>query len=298
MAQLRVTAKKLNKRLAPTTSFSDQENIIGTVARGYIFEGENTASNNLGQWYVDRDGYYYWGGGLSVISPENSVAPFLPPQTEQGKANIPFPKAPPNDLPLTKPQCLRMAEWMDEKFGDKCKTAVEDTPFTKQLLYAIACKETGIYVYKWIKDNLEEEILGRCVFDASGDVDRTRGAFPKNTDAFVAKYGQPLANELIEEANRTRALRGWGPKRWVYAGYGIFQYDLQHILTDELFFRQKLWYNIDECVDRVMKELKSKWGNNVNDLFHTIKAYNGSGPKAENYANSVLQFLDWINKAV
>jgi hypothetical protein len=187
---------------------------------------------------------------------------------------------------------------MDEKFGDKCKTAVEDTPFTKQLLYAIACKETGIYVYKWIKDNLEEEILGRCVFDASGDVDRTRGAFPKNTDAFVAKYGQPLANELIEEANRTRALRGWGPKRWVYAGYGIFQYDLQHILTDELFFRQKLWYNIDECVDRVMKELKSKWGNNVNDLFHTIKAYNGSGPKAENYANSVLQFLDWINKAV
>ncbi len=298
MAQLKVTVNRLNKRQAPITDFSDRENIIGTVARGYIFEGENSESNNLGQWYVDRDGYYYWGGGLTVISLENSVPAFSPPQPEQGKANIPFPKAQPNDLPLTKAQCLRMAAWMDESFGDKCQAAVDNTPFTKQLLYAIACKETGIYVYQWINNHLEEEILGRCVFDASGDANGTRGAFPKNTTAFIAKYGQPLADELIEEANKTRTLRGWGSKQWVYAGYGIFQYDLQHILTDEAFFREKRWYNIDDCLDKVITELKNKWKNNLNDLFHTIKAYNGSGSKAENYANSVLQFLDWINKVV
>jgi len=296
MAQLKVIVNRLNKRKEPITDFSDKQNIIGTVARGYIFQGENTVSNNLGQWYVDRDGYYYWGGGLSVISLENAAPPFLPQITRDGKAVILLPKSPPIDLPLNRSQCLETATWMDNNFGDKCEAAVEHTPFTKQLLYAIACKETAIYVYRWINDHSPAEILGRCVFDASGDVNGTRMAFPKNTAEFIAKYGQALANELIGEANKTRAMRGWGPKQWVYAGYGIFQYDLQHILTDENFFRQKLWYNIDDCVDRVLKELRDKWENNVNDLFHTIKAYNGSGAKAENYANSVLQFLAWINK--
>ena len=298
MAQLKVIVNRLNKRKEPIIDFSDKGNIVGTVSKGYIFEGDNILSNTLGDWYVDRDGYCYWGGGLSVISFENSASFFSPQKTEQGKASIPLPKSPPKDLPLNKTQCLEMATWMDNNFGDKCTAAVEDTPFTKQLLYAIVCKETAIYVHQWITDHSTEEILGRCVFDASGDVNGTRSAFPKNTGEFVAKYGQALADELIEEANKTRAMNGWGTKQWVYAGYGIFQYDLQHILTDEPFFTQKLWYNIDDCLDRVIKELRGKWKNNVNDLFHTIKAYNGSGPKAENYANSVLQFLDWINKAV
>ena len=101
---------------------------------------------------------------------------------------------------------------------------------------------------------------------------------------------------LIAEANKTRAMRGFGPKQWVYAGYGLFQYDIQHIQTDEAFFLQKLWYEMDHCLIKVMKELRSEWAAHPNDLFQTIKAYNGSGPRAENYANNVLQFLDWIRK--
>jgi hypothetical protein len=185
---------------------------------------------------------------------------------------------------------------MNHHFGIKCEAAVSATPFTKELLYAIACQETAIYFTRWINDHTPEEVLGRCVFDASGDANGTRGAFPKNTAAFIAKYGQQLADELIEEANKTRALRGWGPKRWVYAGYGIFQYDLQHILTDEVFFRQKMWYHIDACLNRVIKELQTKWKAHPNDLFNTVKAYNGSGSRAENYANHVLQFLSWIRQ--
>ena len=297
MSQVKVIVNRLNKRKEPITDFADKQNIVGTVARGYIFEGQNTLSNNLGQWYVDRDGYYYWGGGVTVISSGDLTPVILPLTTREGKADIPFPKSPPKDLPLNKTQCLQMAAWMDNNFGNKCAAAVEDTPFTKELLYAIVCKESAIYVYTWINDHSPEEILGRCVFDASGDVNGTRRAFPKNTAEFIGHYGQPLANELIAEANKTRAIRGWGPKQWVYTGYGIFQYDLQHIITDEIFFTEKLWYNIDDCVDRVINELKDKWANNLNDLFHTIKAYNGSGENAENYANSVLQFLAWINRS-
>jgi hypothetical protein len=185
---------------------------------------------------------------------------------------------------------------MNTHFSDKCDAVVAGTPFSKELLYAIACQETAIYFHRWINDHTPEEVLGRCVFDASGDANGTRTAFPKNTAAFIAKYGQEIAAMLIEEANKTRALRGWGPKQWVYAGYGIFQYDLQHILTDETFFLKKEWYSIDHCLTKVIAELKSKWQAHPNDLFHTVKAYNGSGPRAENYANNVFQFLEWSNK--
>ena len=198
------------------------------------------------------------------------------------------------NLPLTQSQCLNCAEWMKINFGDKCGAAVAGSPFEKELLYAIACQETA-YVWRgWIRDHTANEILGRCVFDASGDVNGTRRAFPKNTAAFIEKYGKQLADELIAEANITRAWRGWGPKQWVYAGYGIFQYDLQHIQTDEDFFRNKKWYHIDDCLAKVMKELKTKWAAHPNDLFKTVRSYNGSGARAEEYAQNVFQFLTWI----
>jgi hypothetical protein len=296
MAQLKVIVNKLNKRTGPITDFNDKSNIKGAVFKGYLFDGEEKLTNILGKWYTDQNGYYYWGGGINIISSSatNNIQPVT--NTQLGKAAIALPKAPPKDLPLNETQCLNVARWMETHFGSKCETAVANTPFTKQLLYAIVCKETAIYIYKWINEHTPEEILSFCVFDASGDVNGTRKAFPKNTGAFVEKYGQTLANELIKEANKVRALRGWGPKHWVYAGYGLFQYDLQHILTDQIFFEQKRWYFIDDCIERVIKELMSKWKNNPNDLFHTIKSYNGSGAMAENYANSVLQFLNWINK--
>lgn len=161
-------------------------------------------------------------------------------------------------------------------------------------MYAIACQETAICWCRWINDHTPDEILARCVFDASGDANGTRLAFPKNTTAFTDKYGHALADMLIAEANATRALHGWGPKQWVYAGYGIFQYDIQAILTDGNFFEQKMWYRIDACLEKVIIELKEKWHLHDGDLFNTIKAYNGSGVRAENYAKNVLQFLSWI----
>jgi len=183
---------------------------------------------------------------------------------------------------------------MKNNFESSFDAIVADTVFEKELLYAIACQETAIYWNGWMNDHTPDEILGRCVFDASGDVNGSRSAFPKNTAVFIDKYGQAIADTLIAEANATRAWRGWGPKQWVYAGYGIFQYDIQAILTDEIFFTGKQWYAIDNCLNRVMKELKAKWQAHPNDLFNTVKAYNGSGAKADNYAKNVMRFYTWI----
>ena len=297
MAQLKVIVNKLNRRRAPITDFSDKGNISGTVSKGFLFVSTAEETNALGTWYMDRDGYYYWGGGVTMVSLNDPVIIHkdnIP--MPAGKAAIPLPRAAPQNLPLSHTKCLLTADWLELHYSAQCEAATQDTPFTKELLYAIACQETAIYFYDWSKDHTPDEVLGRCVFDASGDVNGTRRAFPKNTAAFIEKYGQEIANMLIEEANKTRAMRGFGPKQWVYAGYGLFQYDIQAILTDEAFFLQKQWYQMDHCLEKVMKELKSKWAAHPNDLFNTIRAYNGSGPRAENYANNVLTFLDWIRK--
>lgn len=69
MAQLKVIVNKLNKRSSIPASFSDK-NIIGIVQKGYLFEGieaRENISSSIGKWYVDRDGYYYWSGGLQVF---------------------------------------------------------------------------------------------------------------------------------------------------------------------------------------------------------------------------------------
>lgn len=297
MAQVKVIVDKLNKRKGPAVDFADKSNIAGVVFMGFIFETENLIQNTLGKWWVDRDGYYYWSGGVDEISSAHLVSGTDAAKVITGKASIPLPSFLSKDLPVNRTKCTLTAGWLDTHFGEKCETIVTDTPFTRELIYAIACKETAIYFYDWTKDHTPTEVLGRCVFDASGDVTGTRNAFPKNTSEFVGKYGQKIADDLIEEANKTRAMRGFGPKQWVYAGYGLFQYDLQNIQTDETFFTQKLWYNIDDCLARIIKELNTKWKAHPNDLFHTIMAYNGSGPRAEIYANDVIQFITWINSA-
>jgi hypothetical protein len=295
MAQLKVIVNKLNKRRTPISDFSEKGNVSGVVFKGFQFVSIREDSNSLGTWYQDREGYYYWGGGLAILSLNDPVIrDVVHSPAASGKAVIPLPHATPQDLPLSQKKCLLTAEWLEQHYGNDCAAATAGTPFTKELLYAIACQEAAIYFYDWTRDHTPEEVLGRCVFDASGDVNGTRLAFPKNTDAFIERYGQELADMLIAEANKTRVMRGFGPKQWVYAGYGLFQYDLQHIQTDETFFREKQWYQMNHCLEKVMKELKTKWAAYPNDLFKTIKAYNGSGARAENYANKVLQFLDWI----
>ena len=286
---LQLTAKKkLNKRSAIPLTLPDKNNIVDALPQGTVFLGElvtgvDLPAAPLNIWYKDQQGFYYWGGGVSVS--EITI-----PQPLPLFANL--------ELPLTRAQCLTCARWMNTNFGEKFSKAVTGTPFSKELLFAIACQETAIYWQKWIATQPKEEILGRCVFDASGDVNHTRMAFPKDTPAFIKAYGNAIADELIAEANKTRAWHGWGPKQWVYAGYGIFQYDLQHIKTDEAFFTEKKWYSMDECLVKVMLELNTKWKKFPNDLFKTVKAYNGSGIRAEHYAQNVFQFMDWIQKGL
>lgn len=179
---------------------------------------------------------------------------------------------------------------MVDNFDEKLATAIKGTVFKKKHLCAIVCQETAYVWLGWLKKLDAPQILGRCVFDASGDASGTsRSAFPKNTAAFEEKFGKDFTTELIDEANATRKLRGYGDKKWVYKGYGLFQYDLQAVLTDEAFFRDKKWYSFDACLANAMSELKKKYAA-TGDIWKAIKAYNGSGPKADQYMKNVKAF--------
>ena len=199
-------------------------------------------------------------------------------------------------MPLTKDQAHGAARWMKSNFRTPINTALAGTPFSIDLLCGIACQETAIFWLTFIDKLSPAEILGRCVLDASGDFPGTkRSAFPKNTSAFRDRYGDQFAEMLISEANLTRKLRGFSPKQWVYKGYGVYQYDLQYVKPDELFFREKQWYDFGECLKRVVGKLSEKYKIHK-DICKTVRAYNGSGPKATEYANNVVQFTAYASE--
>ncbi|MDQ3281400.1 MAG: hypothetical protein M3Q69_08310 [Acidobacteriota bacterium] len=199
-------------------------------------------------------------------------------------------------MPLTRKQAYTACEWMKGNFGTRIQTAVRGTPFSVDLLCGIACQETAIFWLSFLKRLSPNEIVERCVFDASGDYpDTQRSAFPRNTAAFRKRYGDEFADMLIAEANATRRLRGFGPAQWVYKGYGLYQYDLQHVGIDEAFFREKQWYSFDICLDRAIRELNEKYKIH-HDIWKTVRAYNGTGSRATEYANNVVQFTAYSSE--
>jgi hypothetical protein len=205
------------------------------------------------------------------------------------------PKSMPRRLPISRANARKATNWLMTHFGGSIRSATDGTPFSPALPCGIACQETA---YFWLPIIVKrggkispDEVVARCVLDASGDAPNARRrAFPRNSAAFRAKYDRSFADMLMAEANATRALRGFGPKDWIYKGYGIFQYDLQFVIEDEDYFRFKQWYDFGVCVNRVIKELTAIYARKKGNLWQTVLAYNGAGPAARNYRDNVRVF--------
>lgn len=202
-------------------------------------------------------------------------------------------------LPLSKAQVAKGTAWLLAHFGPDIRTAVIGKPYTSALLCAIACKETG---FIWISrtDTMSPvSLLPRLVGDASGDVrGHPRQAFPTNTAVFRAKFGDTFTNTLIAEANLARTMRGLRPAQIVYKGYGLFQYDLQHVLQDQVFFEHLLWHTIGPCLARCTQELDRAFARARGDIREGVRRYNGSGAAAETYADHVLAFAAWATMTI
>jgi hypothetical protein len=223
---------------------------------------------------------------------------------------------PPLDAPTSPPpidqRLTHLAVgWLRSHFEPNLK-AIADFPFTPQVLCAIACKETGAYWCDWLFTRhltlSAQDVLARCLGDAGPEDDnatvgapsgRTRAYFPGNTQEFRNRFGDNFTKMLIDETNKTRALRLRTPVQWLYMGYGLFQFDLQYSVSssdfgDEAFFREKHWYDINSCLSKAKTELDAKLRAHPN-LWDAVEAYNGVGHSE--YRKHVQQLHAWIVEA-
>jgi hypothetical protein len=192
-------------------------------------------------------------------------------------------------LPISDKQAVVAITYADGNWGVPVKERVTE-PFTNHHINGILCQETAYFWLNYITRITPNQVTARCVLDGSGDVAGTsRNAFPRNTEAFRRHFGDEFTELLIREGNKSRLLRGMKPWGKLYKGYGPFQYDLQYSLTDEVFFKERHWYDIKLCVDKCMGELEVKY-RQQGDVHEAIRAYNGSGPRAREYANNVEHY--------
>ena len=172
--------------------------------------------------------------------------------------------------------------WFKTTFGDKLEEVVAGTPFSADMLTAIANQETG-YIWSVLAEkNLSlPRILELCVgdtIDAPG-----RSEFPTSKAQLVAA---PRGQEMFRIARQalvdmaqyipsyTKVVRN--PDKFCH-GYGIFQYDLQFFKDDPAFFLEKKWCDIAVCIGKVIVELREAMhrqglGNNAT-LTDTEKVY-------------------------
>ena len=255
------------------------------------------------EWWKENGAYpvyFVWETGVDNILASATEFPYQGLPLGHISARI-IPMA--RELPISLTSARKATNWLMKHFGASIQSATNGTPFSPALLCGIACQETAYFWLPMItrRDSVitPDEIVARCVLDASGDAPKSsRSAFPKNSAAFRAKYDRPFADMLVEEANATRALRGYSPKNWIYKGYGIFQYDLQFVTEDEDYFRFKRWYDMDVCVNHVIKELTPIYTRNGRNLWEAVRAYNGSGPAARKYRDNVKEFTSAAQKEI
>jgi len=152
-------------------------------------------------------------------------------------------------------------KWFKENFHTEIEGAIAGTPFTLDLLVAVACQETGhIWSSLRKKPFTVDQILVLCVGDSLDAPNRS--AFPKTKAALVARPGGDrmfiIAREaLLAMAQHIPGFPVSNPNKFCH-GYGMFQYDLQFFLEDPEYFLQKRYEKFSETLGKCISELTAK----------------------------------------
>ena len=186
--------------------------------------------------------------------------------------------------------------WFKTNFQNKINPAIAGTPYTLDLLTALACQETGEIWPILRKKNLSvDRILELCVGDTI-DFNPAKGtgrkAFPKNKAELIAfANGQAMFDlarqALVDMAQFIPSYKGavTNPNKFCH-GYGIFQYDIQFFKQEPEYFLQKQYANFDECLKKAIGELdagrkkvglQDKSSLSDEELCHIAIAYNTGG---------------------
>jgi hypothetical protein len=155
--------------------------------------------------------------------------------------------------------------WFKENFQARLETGLQGTPYTVDLMTALACQETGeIWPILRKKDLSVDRILELCVGDTLDAPRRNASAFPNNKAQLVAfqPNGQAMFNlarqSLVDMSKFIQSYKGAAsnPDKFCH-GYGIFQYDIQFFKKDPDYFLQKRYANFDDCLKKAITELEA-----------------------------------------
>jgi hypothetical protein len=214
--------------------------------------------------------------------------------------------------------------WFKTTFHAQIEPALEGTPFTLDLITALACQESGDVWPTLRKKNLPvSRILELCV----GDTIDARSVFPRSRAELEshARGDQMFAiarQALVDMAEHIAGFRNVAknPNKFCH-GYGIFQFDIQHFPNEPDYFLQKQYADFDHCLRNALRILqtaragigfKNKATLNDHELALVAVAYNvGPGnfkasrglkqghqsPGGKFYGENIFNFLT-ISKTV
>ncbi len=152
--------------------------------------------------------------------------------------------------------------WFKKNFGQAVMTGIAGTPYSLDFMAAIAVQETFEVWGNLFTTMSPPDILKLCVGDTLDAPDRSQ--FPLTKSDLLSKPSGAAcfqiarqALDLIGEHNAAyRRVAAANPDKFCH-GFGIFQYDLQHFLTDPAFFLQQRWFDIPACIEKAVQELNA-----------------------------------------
>lgn len=156
--------------------------------------------------------------------------------------------------------------WFKQQFRGEIEAAVQGTPFTLDMLTAVACQETGEIWPILRRANLSvERILELCVGDTIDGKPNGGGrrAFPKNKAELIARPGGVemfgvARQALLDMAQFIPGYKGpaSNPVKFCH-GFGLFQFDLQFFKTEPDYFLQKRYAVFADCLAKCIGELRN-----------------------------------------
>jgi hypothetical protein len=160
------------------------------------------------------------------------------------------------------PKLVQAIGWFKAQFRAKINSAVVGTPFSLDLLAAIAMQET-YYIWGTLYPQLSvDQVLQLCVGDTLDTPKRS--AFPKNKAELLAHdrgdemfpIGRAALESVGSHIQSFKKIVEAYPDKFC-RGYGIFQLDLQFFKTQPEYFLQKKWHSFDACLAQCIHELKA-----------------------------------------
>jgi hypothetical protein len=176
--------------------------------------------------------------------------------------------------------------WFKDQFGAATVEAIKGTPYTLDLIVAIAVQETHEVWGRARRTHSADDVLRLCVgdiIDAPG-----RSVFPRSRrDLESAEHGKRMfaiaRQAIVDMATVAHEYQQYlhNPNKFAHA-FGIFQYDIQAFKSDPGFFLNKEWCNYARCLDKCLHELEEKrhhvFGNKIglddSDRVYVAIAYN------------------------